>query len=93
MYHDVYLNNILESGFQRDCDLPYKLQASFFEEQVKQCAEYCKERGLPNDTIVFTFDDGGKSFYSVAAPILDKYGYKGVFFISSKYIGTPTFLT
>ncbi len=43
--------------------------------------------------MVFTFDDGGESFLTVAAPVLEKYGFKGLFFISTQYIGTPGFLT
>jgi peptidoglycan/xylan/chitin deacetylase (PgdA/CDA1 family) len=39
-----------------------------------------------------TFDDGGASFHSVIAPILEKYGFKGIFFISTDFIGTKGFL-
>lgn len=92
MYHDVYRHEVKESGFIRERDLPYKINAIAFEEQVKAISDYCKIMELPKDYVVFTFDDGGKSFHSVIAPILEKYGYKGVFFITTKYIGTATFL-
>ena len=92
MYHDVYRHDTNESGFLRERDLPYKIKADRFEQQVKAIDEYCQKNNLDKKNVVFTFDDGGKSFYSVIAPILEKYGYKGLFFISTKYIGTPTFL-
>ncbi len=92
MYHDVYKSDAHESGFIRERDLPYKIKVDVFESQVKAISDYCKDANLPKDSVVFTFDDGGKSFHSEIAPILEKYGYKGLFFISTKYIETETFL-
>lgn len=92
MYHDVYKGDTQESGFIRERDLPYKIKEDIFESQVRAISDYCHSANLPKDSVVFTFDDGGKSFHSVIAPILEKYGYKGLFFISTKYIGTDTFL-
>ncbi len=92
MYHDVYERDTNESGFIRERDLPYKIKADVFESQVKAISDYCQVANLPKDTVNFTFDDGGKSFYSEVAPILEKYGYKGLFFISTQYIGMETFL-
>lgn len=92
MYHDVFVHDTNESGFLRECDLPYKMKASAFEEQVKAISDYCETVGLPKDYVVFTFDDGGKSFHRVIAPILEKYDYKGLFFVTTKYVGTDTFL-
>ena len=43
--------------------------------------------------VLFTFDDGGISFLTIIAPILEKYNQKGIFFISTQYIDTPLFLT
>lgn len=93
MYHDVFEHNPCESGFLQERDLPYKLSALEFEKHVKAVSEHCLQRGLHKDYVIFTFDDGGKSFYQVIAPILEKYGYRGIFFISTNYIGTDTFLT
>lgn len=84
MYHDIVTENDKTSGFQNDSAFPYKVEESAFEEQVK---------ALQGRDVVFTFDDGGVSFISKAAPILEKYGFKGVFFISTIYIGAPGFLT
>lgn len=92
MYHDIYKSDTSESGFTREQDFPYKIKADVFESQVKALSDYCQTANLSKDSVVFTFDDGGKSFHNVIAPILEKYGYKGLFFISTKYIGTGTFL-
>lgn len=92
MYHDVYSHDIHESGFFKQCDLPYKVSSEKFENEVKAISDYCKSNNIHKEFVTFTFDDGGKSFNSVIAPILQKYGYKGVFFISTKFIGTETFL-
>lgn len=92
MYHDVYAHDINESGFLRERDLLYKMEADAFEDQVRSISEYCKTVGVSKEHVVFSFDDGGKSFYSVIAPILEKYGFKGLFFITTKYIGNNTFL-
>ena len=93
MYHDVFVHDSSESGFLRERDLPYKIKKDSFEQQVKAINDYCQRNNMGKEYVVFTFDDGGKSFHSVIAPILEKYGYKGLFFISTKYIGTPTFLS
>lgn len=93
MYHDIYESNINESGFLRKRDLPYKLNAIQFEEQIKAIKGYCGKNKKSQDDIVFTFDDGGKSFYNIVAPILEKYGFRGIFFVTTQYIGTKTFLS
>lgn len=92
MYHDVFVRDTNESGFLRERDVPYKIRVDSFEQQVRAIDNYCQKNNLGKDHVVFTFDDGGKSFYSLIAPILEKYGYKGLFFISTKYIGDSTFL-
>ena len=92
LYHDVFSHEPFESGFLRERDMPYKLRANLFEEHVRKVSEYCSDKGLSKDYVVFTFDDGGKSFHTVIAPILEKYGYRGVFFISTQYIGEDSFL-
>lgn len=84
MYHDIVTANDKSSGFQNKNAFQYKVEECAFDEQVK---------ALQGKDVVFTFDDGGVSFLTKAAPILEKYGFKGVFFISTKYIGTPGFLT
>lgn len=85
MYHDIVTKTDKSSGFQNESAFQYKVEESAFEAQVKALAG--------REEVTFTFDDGGGSFLIVAAPILEKYGCRGVFFISTKYIGTPGFLS
>lgn len=84
MYHDIISASNSISGFQNDSSFQYKVNNLFFEECVKTCSP---------DKVLFSFDDGGVSFLEIAAPILEKYGHKGLFFIATDYINTPGFLT
>lgn len=93
MYHDVICNSPSESGFQRDRDLPYKVSKLAFEQQVKSIKEYLRINNLPFDSIQFTFDDGGHSCYDTIAPILEDNGFIGCFFVSTKFIDSPSFLS
>ena len=91
MYHDLYIQSGAESGFQNESAFQYKIQVDEFEKQVKAVVDYCREH--IEIQVDFTFDDGGVSFLTLAAPILEKYGLKGIFFISTEYINTPLFLS
>lgn len=93
MYHDVYEVNSAESGFDTPGARHYKIDKTTFVEHVKAITQYCEAKGLSKEDIIFTFDDGGLSFYTIIAPILEEYGWRGVFFISTKYIGTEGFMT
>ena len=48
---------------------------------------------LPRRGVVVTFDDGDESNYTVALPILKQYGLKATFFVTSRWIGLPGYLT
>lgn len=86
MFHDVVDVRFPDSGFNKPGALQYTIDAERFGELVKFCVDSSTD-------VVFTFDDGGSSFYNVIAPILEKYDKRGVFFISTGYIGTERFLT
>lgn len=43
--------------------------------------------------IILTFDDGYKDAYTVAFPLLKKYGYRGVFYIIVNQVGYLDYLT
>lgn len=94
MYHDVYRDTPCESGFQNESAFQYKIALTQFEKQIGAIVNYCKRiKRDVNDMVKFTFDDGGVSFYTVVAPTLEKYGLKGIFFVSTSYIGTSGFMT
>lgn len=84
MYHDVLDGALKESGFMTPLAYDYKIAESLFEKHVKSCV---------GKNVLFTFDDGGVSNLLVAVPILEKYGFKGLFFITTSKIGCSGFLT
>lgn len=93
MYHCVYHNNFNESGFQEGNSWQYKVQVADFEKQVKAISDYCEREMLSKESVEFTFDDGGVSFFNVIAPILEKYDFHGVFYVSTQYLDTIGFLS
>lgn len=86
-----------DAGEQR-----YVLQVSQFREQM----EYLHREGYktflleelqaleewPDKAVVLTFDDGHESNFTLALPILQEYGFKAEFFITTGWIGTPYFM-
>ena len=48
---------------------------------------------LPAKPILISFDDTHEQHYSIAKPLLDKYGFKGVFFIMVVCIDKKNYLT
>lgn len=93
MYHDVYDVSNKESGINIDSNYPYKIKREAFEDQIKALSEYIDANGIDKEYIRLSFDDGGVSFYNIIMPILEKYGFKGYFFIATSYIGQNGFLT
>jgi len=81
----------------------YVLDVTTFKEQM----EYLNQNGyktlllrdvvdigfIPKKSVVITFDDGHESNYSLALPILLKYGFKAEFFITTGWVGTKNHLT
>jgi peptidoglycan/xylan/chitin deacetylase (PgdA/CDA1 family) len=47
----------------------------------------------PRDAVVLTFDDGYEDAATAALPLLEKYGARGTFYVSSGFVGTPRHLT
>lgn len=91
MYHDIYRDTVKESGFQNNSSFQYKIQLNQFEEHIIAISAYCRKH--TDVEVEFTFDDGGVSFFTYVAPLLEKYGFCGTFFISTNYLNTPLFLT
>ena len=93
MYHDVYDMSNKESGINIDSNYQYKIKKEVFEEQIKALSEYIETKNVDKEYIRLSFDDGGVSFYNIIMPILEKYGFKGYFFIATSFIGQDGFLT
>jgi peptidoglycan/xylan/chitin deacetylase (PgdA/CDA1 family) len=103
IYHDVV--DGLEhqrSGFPWPDAAIYKLEPVKFVAHMKAIAQVL--RGKPDNVLslnpaerrvpfFLTFDDGGVSAYSHVADQLDSLGWVGHFFVSTGYIGQPSFLS
>lgn len=59
---------------------------TFLLEELQELAEW------PDKAVVLTFDDGHESNFILALPILQEYGFKSEFFITTGWIGTPYFM-
>lgn len=93
MYHDVYVNEKSESGFNFESAYSYKIDCVQFEKQIKAIRNYIDTNHIEQNYIRFSFDDGGSSFYSTIAPILEKYSFQGLFFVATQFVGKSGFLT
>ncbi len=101
MYHDVIDRGLTgESGFPGPGAALYKITRDDFRRHLNAI----KEAGVISSTtdrrdewtgtqLLFTFDDGGVTFYDPIAPMLEEYGWRGHFFISTDYIGKREFLS
>ena len=49
-------------------------------------------RPVPEKSVMLTFDDTDLSQYTVALPEMNKYGFKGVFFLMTVTIGRPGYM-
>ena len=54
-------------------------------ENVLAFLEY--RRQIPRKSVLITIDDGYKSVYDIAVPILKKYGYTATIFVYTNYVG------
>lgn len=96
LYHDVIedLKPWETSGFiSPDANL-YKFKTSGFRSHLQQIVGALQSAPgwEPGHDWCLTFDDGGESFHSVIAPLLEEYGFRGLFFITTKWIDSQGFL-
>lgn len=103
MYHDV-----IEPGHEHASGFPgaganiYKLTRTEFATHLSAirdavgprptglAAEHWSATATP---LLFTFDDGGVSFHDPIAGMLEQYGWRGWFFVSTGFLNTPGFMT
>ena len=83
MYHDV-TDTPDDSGFPGKHAALYKLPRALFEQHLDAI-----QAAAP--ATVLTFDDGGRSFQSCIADMLEKRGWRGQFFFTTDWIGKPGF--
>jgi peptidoglycan/xylan/chitin deacetylase (PgdA/CDA1 family) len=87
--------------FANDCDSPLCVRTSVFDNQMKYLKEndfhvikpeqllsfLDYKEGLPEKSVLITMDDGYRSTYEIAYPILKKYGFTATLFIYSNFVG------
>lgn len=102
-YHDVIKPGESDaSGFLRPGSARYKLEREEFDLHLAALNKVLKVNPVTvsdilrsprgGDHLMLTFDDGGISAYTEIIDVLDRYGWKGHFFIATDYIGHPTFV-
>ncbi len=88
MYHDVIENgNYAASGFPGEGAAIYKLDRKDFARQLAAI------QAAGGEKVLLTFDDGGASAYDPVSGMLEQYGWRGYFFVTTDWIGRPGFLT
>ncbi|MFN8574015.1 MAG: polysaccharide deacetylase family protein [Gemmatimonadaceae bacterium] len=101
-YHDVVRGDAFdESGFPGGAARSYKMSASMFESHCAAVAAAgvpiaSDVRALPQSVTrvaLFTFDDGGSSALDPTAGILERFGWRGHFFVTTGAMGTRGFLS
>jgi peptidoglycan/xylan/chitin deacetylase (PgdA/CDA1 family) len=86
LYHDVVPDQRFDlSGFQGAGPNVYKLDPAEFRRHLEAIARATAGGEQP----VLTFDDGGASAFSPVAGMLEEFGWRGHFFITTGRIGTP----
>lgn len=99
-YHRVL--DVEERAYPFDCELISSSVRDFERQMEHVCSRYRvvtfadleeyerNNERIPDNALVITFDDGYADNYEQAFPILERYGLKAVFFLSTGYIGTDT---
>lgn len=101
MYHYFYDETAGQTGKNANY-----MEIHDFEEQIKYLTEnnyyfptweevqnYVAGKScLPEHSIVLTSDDGDKSFFELAVPIIEKYNIKMTSFVITSYIGDSNYL-
>jgi peptidoglycan/xylan/chitin deacetylase (PgdA/CDA1 family) len=103
LYHDVVGDGPDDSGFPSASAASYKLPAASFARHLDAVAAAAAATVFDPATVargdttsvvrtMFTFDDGGSSALTRAAPMLEARGWRGAFFITTDFVGTRGFL-
>jgi len=104
MYHDVVEGDAYDaSGFAGADAALYKLGREEFEAHLSAIAARAVGRPVTVEEfgggavgarpLLLTFDDGGVSAYTHAAPALERRGWRGHFFVTTGRVGAPAFLS
>ncbi|WP_143306415.1 polysaccharide deacetylase family protein [Chitinophaga vietnamensis] len=99
-YHNIFTGNSYTPG-------PLRISADQLDQQFRSLAEngyhsispdellawIQGRKQLPPKPVMITFDDSHATHYTLAAPILARYGFKAVFFVMTVTIGKQGYLS
>ena len=102
-YHQIREWRPTDSKTARD----YIVPTGIFQDQMKMLKDsgyntisadqlynyLAKGEELPEKPIMLTYDDTDLEQYTVALPEMDKYGFKGVYFIMTVSLGRPNYMS
>lgn len=83
-YHNITEDNVNNGSsitlkdFKKHIDYLHK--NNYRTIGIDEFLNYYKQKKFPEKSVMITFDDGYKSFYTMAYPVLKKYGFKAVIF-------------
>lgn len=101
LFHDVYASDPAESGFQGESAARYKLARAEFIEQIARLAAVLQappvlitDRAWNVDStpVVITVDDGGVSYFTEVAGLLEERGWRAHCLVTTDWIGRQGFL-
>ncbi len=102
MYHALEDENH-PSGSRDSGARFYEISTKCFHKQMRLLStkgyhshlleEVLQRSSFSEKIIVLTFDDGHSSNYDLALPILQQYGFRAEFFITTDWIGKPGYLS
>ena len=102
LFHDVFVSDPGESGFNSPGANRYKLSLRAFDSQISGLPRRRGRRRSPErgerrrdakaEAVRLTFDDGGVSFYTIVADMLEARGMHGYCFVTTNFIGQRGFL-
>ncbi|NLU93053.1 polysaccharide deacetylase family protein [Chitinophaga sp. Ak27] len=99
-YHNVFSGNDAQPG-------PLRISTNQLEQQLRALTangyhsvspddllQWMQGRQqLPANPVMITFDDSHLEHFTLAAPLLKRFGFKGVFFVMTVTIGKPHYLS
>lgn len=101
MYHEVSREK-LEGGSAHHLTPAYDIPAALFDEHMSLLAQSGFRTPLLQDTagfdpaakqVIITFDDGLVGNFAYALPILQRHGFRAVFFVAVGAVGKPHYMT
>lgn len=88
----MYYHEVVKRGegatYQKIEEEKFEAQMRYLQEQGYTSLFFSElDKPLPQKSVIVSFDDGFRSVYENAAPIMQKYGIKGNIYLPTAYIG------